>query len=330
MTPSRGIAAPGRPPRIAVVGSYGTGLTMWLDRLPHRGETIDGATFSATPGGKGSNQAIGAARLGAEVALLTVVGDDDFGRSARELWRGEGVDASAVLTLPGATMVGIILVEPDGENRIALAGGTLDSFAPAHVAGFADQIAAADMMLVCNEVPADTVVAALRLAREHGVPTLYNPAPAREVPADARPCIDYLTPNFGEARLLAGLAGTAAADQPTAHEADEILTALRRRYDATIVLTAGDAGAWVDDPRTGTRTHVPPVVPPEIVDTTGAGDAFNAAIAVALCRGDDPVTAARYGAAAGAFTVSREAVIPSLPHPADIEALLTAPPSSAP
>jgi ribokinase len=305
--------------RIAVVGSYGTGMTMWLDRVPDRGETLGGARFSAGPGGKGSNQAIGAARLGAQVRLLTAVGDDEFGAAARRLWREEGVDASGVVTVDAATMVGVILVEPDGENRIVIAPGALDLVTPEHVGGFAEAIAGSDLLMVCNEIPADVVVAALRLAQDHGVATLYNPAPARDLPAEARGLVDYLTPNFGEARVLAGLDSADSAGQSV--QADEILDRLRERFDATIVLTAGGDGAYVDDPAAG-RSHVPPVTPPEIVDTTGAGDAFNAALAVALCRGDDPVTATRYAVAAGAFAVSRPEVIPGLATPDDLAALL--------
>ncbi len=301
-------------PRIAVVGSYGTGMTMRLDRVPDRGETVGGATFSTGPGGKGSNQAIGAARLGAQVRLITAIGDDQFGAAARRLWQHEGVDHAAVVTTEASTMVGVILVEPDGENRIVIAAGALDALTPAHVAGFADAIAGSDLMMVCNEIPADTVVAALQIARDRGVRTLHNPAPARDLPADARSLVDFLTPNFGEARLLAGAGPDAGAP--------EILDRLRESFDATIVLTAGADGAWVDE-ASGTRTHVHPVEPPAIVDTTGAGDAFNAALAVALCRGWSPVDAAGYAVAAGAFAVSRHEVIPGLGTAEDLAPLLT-------
>lgn len=300
--------------RIAVVGSYGVGMTMRLEHVPERGETIAGATFSAGPGGKGSNQAIGAARLGAHVSFLTALGDDEFAVSARELWQAEGIDASQVATVDAATMVGVIMVEPDGENRIVIAPGALDLLCPAHVDGFADTIAAADLMMVCNEIPQETVVHALRVARQHGVKTLLNPAPARDLPQESREFVDYLTPNFGEGQMLAGL--TSAATAP------EILDALRTTFRATIVLTAGSDGAWVDDAVAQTRTHVPPTTPPKIVDTTGAGDAFNAALAVALCQGRQPIWAAKYATAAGAFAVSKHEVIPGLGTDADLAALL--------
>lgn len=304
---------PDGPPRIAVVGSYGTGMTMRLERLPERGETLGSGLFSAGPGGKGSNQAVGAARLGAQVRLLTAIGDDEFGAAARRLWQSEGVHYDDVVTVDAATMVGVILVEPDGENRIIIAPGALDLLTPQHVAGFADAISGSELLLVCNEIPADTVVAALRTARQHGVATQYNPAPARDLPAEARPLVDYLTPNLGEGRLLAGAGET---DGPP-----EILDRLRQRYSGTVVLTAGSAGAWVDEP-TGARTHVPPVTPPAIVDTTGAGDAFNAALAVGLCRGWPSARAAAFAVAAGAFAVSRPEVIPGLATPDQLAPLL--------
>lgn len=315
-TPSATPAPDPRPPHIAVVGSYGTGITFTLDRIPQRGETLTGARLAIGAGGKGSNQAIGAARLGARVSLLTAIGDDAFGADARRLWRAEGVDAAAVVTVAAATMAGAILVEPDGENRIVIAPGALDLLSPDHVAAFTDTIAAADLLMVCNEIPVAAVTAALRIAHDHDVATLYNPAPARDLPVEARTWVDYLTPNFGEGRVLAGLGPGA--------DAAEILDGLRERFDATIVLTAGGDGAWVDTD--GIRTHVPPVRPTEVVDTTGAGDAFNAALAVALCRGDDPVTAAGFAATAGAFAVSRAEVLPGLPRPED----LSPPPSDRP
>lgn len=291
-------------PRIAVVGSYGTGLTMTLPRVPSAGETVSGATFSLGPGGKGSNQAVAAARLGAEAALLTAIGNDQFGNGARALWASEGVDDSAVVVKRSATMAGVILVEPDGENRIVVASGALDDLETADVDGFSAHIASADLMMVCNEIPARVVVRALQIAREHGVPTLFNPAPARELDPDAWGLVDYLTPNFGEGRVLAGLDSLAGAGA--------ILNALRRGYSGTVVLTAGKEGAYVDGAEGG-RSHVPAMMPPAVIDTTGAGDAFNAAFAVAICRGADPVEAARLAVVAGALAVSIAEVIPSLP-----------------
>ncbi|MEO7125211.1 MAG: ribokinase [Nakamurella sp.] len=308
------VSSHGQTPRVAVVGSYGVGLTMRVGALPTAGETVTGATFSQGAGGKGSNQAIGAARLGAEVSLLTAVGKDEFGMAARALWRSEGIDESGVVTVDAATMVGFILVEADGENRIIIAPGALDRLGPDDVDTFAASIAQAHIVMVCNEIPIQTVVAALRTAHHLGVPTLFNPAPARDLPADARRFVDVLTPNLGEGRTLAGLDETAGVG--------EVLDRLRQMYTATIVLTAGSDGAYVDEP-SGARVHVDAIRPTAVVDTTGAGDAFNAALAVALCRGDAAVAAAQFAVAAGAFSVSKNEATPGLPTPGDIAALLS-------
>ncbi|MFI6815624.1 ribokinase [Nonomuraea sp. NPDC050328] len=296
--------------QIAVVGSYGTGLTMRIDRMPEAGETLSGGVFASGPGGKGSNQAIGAARLGARVSLLTALGPDAFAEEARRLWAAEGVEAT-VVTARAATMAGVILVEESGENRIVIAPGALDELRPEHVTAFAPAIAAADLVLTCNEIPQDVVSATLRTAREHGVRTLLNPAPARDLPAADRPLVDYLTPNLGEARLLTGLGPAAGRD--------ELLDALRASFPAaTVVLTCGADGAHADDGRS--RFHLPAVRPSRVVDTTGAGDAFTAALATALHR---PLPeAVRFAAAAGAYAVSRFEAIPGLGRTADLEALL--------
>lgn len=289
--------------KIAVVGSYGVGLTMRVPRLPEAGETLLGGAFDEGPGGKGSNQAIGAARLGAEVSFLTAVGDDAFGRDARELWRREGVQADRVLvsdTEP--TMVGFIIVEPSGENRIVIASGALETLDAAAVESFRDEIAKASVLVVSMEIPLPAVVAALRLAREAGTITLLNPAPAQPLPDEAWGLIDVITPNQTEAPILLGRAEGSDED---------LATALRERTGGSVVLTRGSQGALlVDD--SGLRA-VPPHVVTNVVDTTGAGDSFTAALAVALGDGASLDDAAAFAAAAGAHAVTIAGVIPALP-----------------
>ncbi|MGH7922544.1 MAG: ribokinase, partial [Candidatus Dormibacteraceae bacterium] len=220
--------------RIAVVGSYGVGMTMRVPRMVEAGETLVAASFDVGPGGKGSNQAIGASRLGATADLLTCVGPDEFGRAARGRWEEERVGAGKVRTGTRPTMVGLILVEPGGENRIVIAPGALDELSPADVRRFRSEIARADLCAVVLEIPLETALAALRMAREVGTPTLLNPAPAVPLPADAWPSIDYLTPNRGEAsRLVDGAAG----------DPEGAVAALRQRFGGTIVLTLGSEGA---------------------------------------------------------------------------------------
>jgi ribokinase len=282
--------------RVAVVGSYGVGLTFGVKRAPHVGETVVGDLFRTDPGGKGSNQAIGAARLGADASILTAIGRDQFGDGALELWEREGVGASAVVRAELPTMVGAILVEPSGDNRIVIVPGALTALTPAHVDAFAEEIAVADVLLVQLEIPVETAHRALAVGRDAGVRTILNPAPAPTEPlaAEMVTLADYATPNETEARALAsGAAGT-------------------------LVVTMGAAGARIG-------SDLVAAFPANPVDTTGAGDAFNAAFAVALAEGQPDVDAVRWGCAAGAHMVEHPGVVPGLPTRAELEQRLEAP-----
>jgi ribokinase len=270
--------------KVAVVGSYGVGLTVELERMPEAGETVIGRRFRMDAGGKGSNQAIGAARLGARVDFLTALGDDTFGHEAIELWQREGVHAEVVLT-EAATMTAPILVEPNGENRTVVVPGALAELSAAHVDAFSDRIAAADVLVVQLEIPVWTALYALEVGRAAGVRTILNPAPAPSEPI--APVCDYVTPNETEAPAVAGAR-------------------------ATVVCTLGDQGAEVHGERI-------PAFPADVVDTTGAGDAFTAAFAVALAEGRDEREAVRWGCAAGAHMVEHPGVVPGLPTRDELE-----------
>jgi ribokinase len=271
--------------RVAVVGSYGVGLTFGAERAPDRGESVIGDLFRTDHGGKGSNQAIGAARLGADVSILTAVGTDPFGDDAFSLWAEERVDATAVLRAAQPTMTAAILVEHSGDNRIVIVPGALSALTPAHVDGFAPQISAADVLLVQLEIPLETALHALAVGREAGVRTVLNPAPAPSRPLHA--AADYLTPNETEAPAVADAEGT-------------------------LVVTLGDQGARLGE------CHVA-AFPARMVDSTGSGDAFCAAFAVAIAEGASDLEAVRWGCAAGAHMVEHEGVIPGLPTRAELE-----------
>jgi len=275
--------------RIAVVGSYGVGLTFGAPRAPERGETVIGTLFRTDDGGKGSNQAVGAARLGADVSLLTAVGNDTFGDRACELWERESVDASAVLRSAGPTMTAAILVEESGDNRIVIVPGALATLTPADVDGFSPQIEAADILLVQLEIPIGTALHALAVGRAADIRTVLNPAPAPTEPIT--PLAGYVVPNESEARAV-------------------------RRSTATMVVTLGEQGARIGD-------DVVPALPARAVDSTGAGDAFCAAFAVALAEGASDLDAVRWGCAAGAHMVEHSGVIPGLPSRAQLEERLT-------
>jgi ribokinase len=276
-------------PRVAVVGSYGVGLTFGSARAPDRGETVIGSLFRTDDGGKGSNQAVGAARLGAEVSLLTAVGADTFGDRAYELWEREGVDASAVIRSDEPTMTAAILVEASGDNRIVIVPGALSTLTPRHVEGFAPQIESADVLLVQLEIPVESAIHALEIGNAAGVRTVLNPAPAPSEPIAPR--ADYIVPNETEAGAVSGAAGT-------------------------LVVTLGEEGARIGD-------ELVPAFPVRAADTTGAGDAFCAAFAVALAEGAADLDAVRWGCAAGAHMVEHAGVIPGLPTRAQLEERLT-------
>ncbi|CAM5618991.1 Ribokinase OS=Streptomyces rutgersensis OX=53451 GN=rbsK PE=3 SV=1 [Streptomyces diastaticus subsp. diastaticus] len=291
--------------KIAVVGSYGAGLTMRIPKAPAAGETVSGGRFDSGAGGKGSNQAVAAARLGAEVSLLTAVGNDDFGRRARQLWQHEGVAHQHVVTAGAPTMVGFILVEPSGENRIAIAPGALDELDAAAVASFRAEIASADILIVSMEIPEEAVLAALRAGRETGTRTLLNPAPARPLPQESWPLIDVLTPNQTEAPVLLGL------DDGHGMSEEELARALQQRTAGTVVITRGAQGALI----AGTHgvTQVDPHPAPAVVDTTGAGDSFTAAFAVALAEQRPLEQAVEFAAAAGSTRCRSPASSPPCP-----------------
>ncbi len=290
---------------VAVVGSYNHGLTMTVPSLPVPGETVLGGDFAEGVGGKGSNQAVAAARLGADAALVGRLGDDRFAADAEALWDREGVDASAVERVDGThTGVGFVIVDESGENAIAVAPGANEAFGAPAVREAADTVAGADVLLTQLEIGDEAVVAALETASEAGVEAVLNPAPARELPAAALAAVDVLTPNRTEARILAGHDPDAAVDdRPLAADL------LARGPDA-VVLTRGADGALVvtDDGATAV-----PAIEPDVVDTTGAGDAFNAGFAVARAEGLGLVAAVRFGVVAGGLACTAYEVVPALP-----------------
>ncbi|MCB1246488.1 MAG: ribokinase [Acidimicrobiia bacterium] len=295
--------------RVAVIGSYGVGLTMFSPRFPGPGETLTGGPFMATDGGKGSNQAIGAARLGATVSFLTAIGTDDYGSRARRLWEHEGVDASGVIEVDDATMVGIVIVEETGENRIIIAPGALTHLTPDHIVEHTDDIAASDVALVSLEIPTETAIAALRIASETGTMTVLNPAPATPLPDEVWRWVDVVTPNETEAAVI--------ADVGAYDHLEDLAGALHDRTGSAVALTAGGAGVMVATP-SGAMTR-PAIPPSSLVDTTGAGDSFNAALAVGLASGMSLTDAAVLGTYAGSHAVSVRGVVPALPTRTDLE-----------
>lgn len=296
-------------PRVAVVGSYNAGFVVEVPRFPVAGETVTGGRFETVVGGKGSNQAVAAARLGVAVRFVGRVGEDRYGDAAFELWEREGVDA-AVERVEAHTGVGVVFVDDAGENEIAVVPGANHALDGDAVRGARNAIAGCDVLLVQLEIDDGAVAAAVSVAREAGLPVVLNPAPARQLDDGLLASVDYLTPNETEARTLAGFA-------PDSDEPDgDVAGRLRERGVGAVVLTRGSDGAIVHDGDGTDRVPAPSV---DVVDTTGAGDAFNAAFAVGLAEGRSPADAAGFACDAAALSVTAFDVVPSLPERAAVE-----------
>lgn len=306
--------------RITVLGSFVADLTFRTKKVPAWGETILGSNFRLGPGGKGSNQAVAAARLGGNVSFLSKLGRDSFGEMARATYRQEGVDTRFVFETTdyptGAAT--IILDEVTGENAIIVVPGASFQVTPAEIAQARDLIAESAVFMTQLEMQVASVEHGLKLARSLGVQTILNPAPAMAVPENIFALCDYLTPNEIEAATLTGLPVTSVADAELA--ADALMT----RGARNVVVTLGAQGALVKN--AGLAKHVPAVNAGPIVETTGAGDAFNGGFAIALSEGRDIVAATHFGCAVAGIAVTRHGTAQSMPMRAEVEALLkTAP-----
>jgi ribokinase len=295
-------------PTVTVVGSYNVGLTMQIDDFPAPGETVIGRNFAEGPGGKGSNQAIAAARLGAESQFVGRIGDDQYGEDALALWKREGVTIDNIDRDPNVhTGVGFVIVDENGKNEITVAPGANEHLSRSDVREADNAIESASTLLVQLEIGDDPIQTAVETADAADVNVVCNPAPARELPRSILKHVDYLTPNEHEARMLAGTDGD-ERDETVARE-------LLNLGVETVVLTRGSAGALLVSDDSIEQVDAPSV---EAVDTTGAGDAFNGAFAVALAEGHDDLEAVRFACAAGAFSVMESEVVPGLPNRAAV------------
>jgi ribokinase len=302
-----------KEPIVTVVGSFAVGMTLRTDRMPVFGETLMASDFNLGPGGKGSNQAVAAARLGAKAHFVGLIGDDPLGKIALDLYATEGVDAShLVVSKEFPTGVGFIIVNPEGKNGILLDMGANKWINRAFVERAEPLIAKSDIVLSVLEIPVEAACTAMELGRKHGVRTVLNPAPAAAIPSEAFRSIDLLTPNETELRILLGL----EPDDPT--PTAELASRLQREYGTTVVVTRGEHGSLLLD-REDRQEF--PAVPVEVVDTTGAGDAFTAALAVALAQGKDIATAIRFASCNGALACTRLGVIPSLGQRTEVDSL---------
>jgi ribokinase len=297
-------------PSITVVGSYNVGFTFRAARLPVPGETLLGDAFHVGPGGKGSNQAIGAARLGAHTRLVACVGEDRYGNEAIALWQTEGVDATHVRRAPTHTGAGVILLDAEGDNAIVVAPGANQRLTASDVDAAQAAFDGAAVVLAQLEIALATVECAAAQARRVGARFILNPAPATELPERLVAQIDVLTPNETELAILSGLPPGRPYDPESA------ASRLVARGVGAVVVTRGAAGALIVTVDSRQTVSAPRV---QVVDTTGAGDAFNAALSVALAEGKSLISAVEFACRAGAFAVTRDGVIPALPTRSELE-----------
>jgi ribokinase len=293
-------------PAITVVGSYATGLTMKVDRLPHTGETLLGNGYRVDYGGKGSNQAVGCARLGAAVSFVAKIGKDAFADMALQLYRDEGVDVRNLQqTAAAPTGVGFIIVEAStGHNCIVLDPGANELLEPSDIERAAPAFSGAKVVLTQLEIPVPAAERALAVGRSQDAITILNPAPVRPLPRSVLELVDILTPNETEAKVLVGRKPNESID-PVQLARQLIELGVRQ-----VVMTLGETGALIVS---ASSANPIPAIEVSPVDTTGAGDAFNAGLAVALAMGEDLESAGGFAVVTGGLAVTREGVIPSLP-----------------
>ena len=298
------------PPYILVAGSSNTDMVINSAHLPAPGETIIGSSFFMNPGGKGSNQAVAAARLGGHVTFICKTGNDIFGKQAAEIFENEGIDISYVLEDPdNPSGVALINVDDNGENTIVVASGSNATLSRADLEHSMNVIENASVVLMQLEIPLDTVQYVAAIAREKNVRVILNPAPARELPLSLMKNISIITPNEREAEMLTGIT---VNNFDTAKEAAKSLSS---KGIETVIITLGPKGALVYD--NGKFEHVPSVEV-KAVDTTAAGDVFNGALAVALNEGKAILEATSFACKAAAISVTRKGAQSSAPFRKEI------------
>jgi ribokinase len=305
-----------RPVRITVMGSFVVDLAFRAPALPGWGQTITGSGFKLGPGGKGSNQAVAAARLGAHVTFITKLGRDPFGDLARQTYAAEGIDTAFVFeTTEYPTGASSIIVDAvRGDNAIVVDPGACFHIATDEIDRARDAIGCSSVFLAQLETNLVAVEYGLRLARDLGVTTILNPAPAAPLPERIYPLCDYITPNESEAAALT--ACTVATREDAAAAAGVLLS----RGARNAVITLGAQGAFVRN--AGVAQHVAAVDAGPVVETTGAGDAFSGGFAVALAEGLDATAATRFACAVAGISVTRPGTAPAMPRRLEVEALL--------
>jgi ribokinase len=300
---------------VAILGVFVADLAFRAGRQPKIGETIVGSGFKMGPGGKGSNQSVAAARVGANVTFISKIGRDAFGEIALKTWKDEGIVVRAAQSDKEPTGAAYIFVNHDtGENAIIVYPGAGGAISPTDVEAAADAIRSAKVFVTQLEQPAASAQRGLEIARAAGVVTIFNPAPAEPIPDSIYPLCDYIVPNETEAATLTGLSVATMAD------AKRVGDALLAKGAKNALITLGERGALLHNSKSS--IEIPAFSAGPVVETTGAGDAFVGGFAAAMARGIDPVEAARFGCAVAGISVTRPGTAPSMPRLAEVEVLL--------
>jgi ribokinase len=302
---------------VVVLGVFVADVAFRTKRIPQIGETLMGTLFKLGPGGKGSNQAAAARRAGAEVSFITMLGRDPFARIALELYATEGIRTDLIFQTEerDTGAADIIIDDATGDNAIIVVPGSADLLTPQHVEQAAARIAEAAIFLTNFELPVPTLRRGLELARAHQVPTLLNPAPATAVPPDVFQLADYVTPNEAEASAFTGLAVRSPA------EARQAAQKFRELGAQHAIITLGEQGCYVLNDELD--EHIPTfAMGDRVVETTGAGDAFNGGLAFALASGQPLREALHFANATAALSVTRSGTAPAMPTRVEIEQLL--------
>ena len=300
---------------IVILGIFVADTAYRAKRVPLIGETILGESFDLSPGGKGSNQAVAAAKAGADTHMITRLGRDTFADMALDIWQKAGVTPAITQHDDGYTGAACIFIESEtGNNAIIVTPGVAGKIDNSDIDHNADLIANADIFITQLEQPLAAAMYGLGMARKNGVCTLLNPAPAAELPEGMLALCDYVTPNETEAEGLTGVKVTSV------DSAIDAAKALRAAGAGAAIITLGENGALYHDAET--TIHMPAMSSGKVIETTGAGDAFNGSFAAAIAEGITPVEAVRFGCAAAGISVTRPGAANSMPSRAEIDARL--------
>src|SRR5580658_9202833 len=302
---------------IVVVGSINLDLVATADHVPLPGETIIGKSFNTFHGGKGANQAVGVGRLGFPVSMVAKVGDDAFGTELKASLRKANVEVNSVRAVKGSSGVALINIGSDGQNNIVVVPGANGKLLPKDVTAHSALLRKAGMILAQLEIPLITLETLGAFAHHYKIPLMLDPAPARELPSGLLQVTAWITPNESETRILCGLPPTEPVTPETAARCANLLL---ERGPKNVVIKMGAQGAFLAT-ADGLREMLPSFAI-KAVDSTAAGDAFNAAFAVSLLNGKPPLEAARYASAVAAISVTRNGAQPSMPTAREVTKFL--------